>query len=61
MRHGWFIAATLSVSMVAVAQQQPKVINAQFRTQTAGAGRGPDGFLALKKLRTIRSGVFERS
>jgi HEAT repeat protein len=38
MRHGWFIAATLSVSMSATAQQQPKVVNAQFHTQSAGAG-----------------------
>lgn len=38
MRHGWFIAATLSVSMLAMAQQQPKVINTQFHTQPAGAG-----------------------
>jgi HEAT repeat protein len=38
MRQDWFIAAALSVSMVAVAQQQPKVINAQFHTESAGAG-----------------------
>ncbi len=38
MRQDWLIAATLSVSMVALAQQQPKVINAQFHTQPAGAG-----------------------
>ena len=37
MRRDWFMAATLSVSMVA-AQQQPKVINAQFHTESAGAG-----------------------
>src|SRR5579863_8011268 len=38
MRQVWFIAATLSVSMLAVAQQQPTVINAQFHTASAGAG-----------------------
>ena len=38
MRHGWFIAATLSVSMSAMAQTQPKVINSQFHTEPAGAG-----------------------
>ncbi len=38
MRQDWFIAAVLSVSMLAVAQQQPKVINAQFHTESAGAG-----------------------
>jgi hypothetical protein len=38
MRRDLFIAATLSVSMLAMAQQQPKVINAQFHTESAGAG-----------------------
>ena len=38
MRQDWFIAAALGVSMLAVAQQQPKVINAQFHTESAGAG-----------------------
>jgi HEAT repeat protein len=38
MRRYWFIAATLSVSMLAMAQQQPKVINAQLHTESAGAG-----------------------
>src|ERR1700748_1197510 len=38
MRRDWFMAATLSVSMLAAAQQQPKVINAQFHTESAGAG-----------------------
>jgi HEAT repeat protein len=38
MRMNWIIAAALSVSMLAVAQQQPKVINAQFHTESAGAG-----------------------
>ena len=38
MRRDWFIAAILSVSMLAMAQQQPKVINAQFHTESAGAG-----------------------
>jgi hypothetical protein len=38
MRQDWFIAATLSVSMLAMAQQQPKVINSQFHTESAGAG-----------------------
>src|SRR5580692_1243407 len=38
MRQDWFIVATLSVSMLAMAQQQPKVINAQFHTESAGAG-----------------------
>ena len=38
MRQDLFIAATLSVSMLAMAQQQPKVINAQFHTESASAG-----------------------
>lgn len=38
MRMNWIIATALSVSMLAVAQQQPKVINAQFHTESAGAG-----------------------
>ena len=38
MRQDWFMAAILGVSMLAVAQQQPKVVNAQFHTESAGAG-----------------------
>ena len=38
MRHDWFMAAVLGVSMLAIAQPPPKVINAQFRTEPAGAG-----------------------
>ena len=38
MRQDWFIAATLSVSTMTMAQQQPKVANAQLHTESAGAG-----------------------
>jgi len=38
MRHDWFVAAVLGVSMLAIAQQPPRVINAQFHTEPAGAG-----------------------
>jgi len=38
MRQDWFLAALLGVSMLAMAQQQPKVVNAQFNTEPAGAG-----------------------
>ncbi|HKO11489.1 MAG TPA: HEAT repeat domain-containing protein [Acidobacteriaceae bacterium] len=38
MRQEWFVAAVLGVSMLAVAQQPPKVINAQFHTEPVGAG-----------------------
>lgn len=38
MRHDWFVAAVLGVSMFAIAQQPPKVVNAQFHTEPAGAG-----------------------
>lgn len=38
MRQDWFVAAVLGVSMLAMAQQQPKVINTQFHTEPAGAG-----------------------
>ena len=31
MRQNWFIAATLSLPMLALAQQQPKIINAQLQ------------------------------
>jgi HEAT repeat protein len=38
MRQDWFIAAVLGVSVLAMAQQQqPKVVNAQFHTEPAGA------------------------
>ncbi len=38
MRQDWFAAVVLGVSMLAVAQQPPKVVNAQFHTEPAGAG-----------------------
>src|SRR5579859_7236446 len=38
MRQHWFIAATLSLSTLAIAQHQPKVINAQFHSEPASAG-----------------------
>jgi HEAT repeat protein len=38
MRQDWFMAAVLGVSMLAMAQQPPKVVNAQFHTEPAGAG-----------------------
>ena len=39
MRQDWLVAAVLGVSMLAMAQQQtPKVINAQFHIEPAGAG-----------------------
>jgi HEAT repeats len=37
MKQDWFLAAVLGVSMLAMAQPQPKVTNAQFQTQPAGA------------------------
>ena len=37
MRQVWFLAAVLGVSTLAMTQQ-PKVINAQFHTESAGAG-----------------------
>ena len=38
MKQDWFMVAVLGVSMLAMAQQPPKVINAQFSTEPAGAG-----------------------
>ena len=38
MRQDWFAAVVLGVSMLAVAQQPPKLVNAQFHTEPAGAG-----------------------
>jgi HEAT repeat protein len=38
MKQDWFMVAVLGVSMLAMAQQTPKVINAQFHTEPAGAG-----------------------
>jgi hypothetical protein len=38
MKQDWFVAAVLGVSMLAMAQQPPKVINAQFHTEPVGAG-----------------------
>jgi HEAT repeat protein len=38
MRQDWFMVAVLGVSMLAMAQQPPKVINAQFHTEPADAG-----------------------
>lgn len=38
MRQDWLFAATLGVSVLAMAQQQPKVGNAQFHTESVGAG-----------------------
>jgi hypothetical protein len=37
MKQDCFFAAVLGVSMLAMAQPQPKVTNAQFQTQPAGA------------------------
>ena len=37
MRQDWFVAAILGVSTLVMAQQ-PKVVNAQFRTESASAG-----------------------
>src|ERR1700739_2516550 len=37
MRQDWFAVAVLGVSTLAMAQQ-PKVVNAQFHTKSAGAG-----------------------
>lgn len=38
MKQDWFAVAVLGVSMLAMAQQPPKLINAQFHTEPAGAG-----------------------
>jgi len=38
MRQDWLLVAVLGVSMLAMAQQQPKVVNAQFHSEPAGAG-----------------------
>src|SRR6516164_346137 len=38
MRHDWLVMAVFGVSMLVMAQQQPKVINAQFHTESAAAG-----------------------
>jgi HEAT repeat protein len=38
MKQDWFLVAVLGVSMLAMAQQQPKVVNAQFNTEPSGAG-----------------------
>src|SRR5579862_4909915 len=38
MREDWFLVAVLGVSMLAMAQQQPKVVNAKFNTEPSGAG-----------------------
>jgi HEAT repeat protein len=38
MKQDWFMAAVLGVSMLAMAQQPPKVVNAQFHIEPAGAG-----------------------
>lgn len=38
MRQSWFAAVVLGVSMLAAAQQAPKVVNAQFNTEPAGSG-----------------------
>ena len=38
MRQDWLVVAVLGVSMLAMAQQQPKVVNTQFHTEPAGAG-----------------------
>lgn len=38
MRRDWFVLAVVGVSMLAMAQQQPKVDNAQFHVESAGAG-----------------------
>jgi hypothetical protein len=36
MRQNWFLAAVLGVAVVAVAQDAPKIINAQLHTEQAG-------------------------
>jgi hypothetical protein len=38
MKQDWFAAVVLGVSMLAIAQQPPKVVNAQFHSEPAGAG-----------------------
>jgi HEAT repeat protein len=38
MRQDWFLVAVLGASMLSMAQQQPKVVNAQFHTEPSGAG-----------------------
>ena len=38
MSKNWFMAATFGMSTLAMAQQQPKILNAQFHTESAGAG-----------------------
>jgi HEAT repeat protein len=38
MRQDWLVASALGASMLAMAQQQPKVVNAQFHTESADAG-----------------------
>ena len=38
MKQDWFLVAVLGVSMLAMAQQQPKVVNAKFNTEPSGAG-----------------------
>ena len=40
MRRDWVVATVLGVSTLAMAQQ-PKIINAQFHTESAGAGLSP--------------------
>lgn len=38
MRQDWFVTAVLGVSLMAMGQATPKVVNAQFHTEPAGAG-----------------------
>ncbi len=38
MRQNWLAAGVLGVSMLAMAQQPPKVVNAQFHTEPSGPG-----------------------
>jgi HEAT repeat protein len=38
MRQDWLLVAVLGASMLAMAQQQPKVVNTQFHTEPSGAG-----------------------
>lgn len=38
MKPTWFAAGVLGVSMLALAQQPPKMVNAQFHTEPAGPG-----------------------
>jgi HEAT repeat protein len=38
MRQDWLVTAVLGVSMLAMAQQQPRVVNAQLQVEPAGAG-----------------------